>query len=102
MGYRILARNYQNRFGEIDLIARDGAQIVFVEVRGRSSTSHGHPAETVGPQKQRKITRAAAGYLNKRPPTEHSPRFDVVTIIWDDDSGKHSIQHFKHAFQAAD
>lgn len=52
-GYRIVARNYRCRSGEIDLIARDGECLVFVEVRYRTDTGKGHPLETVDTRKQR-------------------------------------------------
>ena len=54
-GYRILARTYRCRAGEIDLIARDGECLVFVEVRYRTDTGKGHPLETVDARKQRRI-----------------------------------------------
>ncbi|MCG6158448.1 YraN family protein [Rubinisphaera margarita] len=99
---RIVARNHANRFGEIDIIARDGAQLVFVEVRTRSSQDHGTPAETVNHRKQQKLTRAATAFLQRHPERTSSPRFDVVTIVWTAERRIENIEHIRHAFEAAD
>ncbi|QDT35235.1 YraN family protein [Thalassoglobus polymorphus] len=98
-GYRILARQARNQIGEIDLIARDGETIVFVEVKTRSSATTGHPSEAVGFQKQKQLTRTALAWLKQRNLLDHRCRFDVVSIIWQD--GKTPvIEHFIHAFEA--
>ena len=80
-GYRILEKNFRCRQGEIDLIARDGSYLVFVEVQYRSSLAKGAPAEAVGPLKQRRIRQTAVFYLYSRGLGLDSPcRFDVVSI----------------------
>lgn len=80
-GYRILEHSYRCRTGEIDLIARDGEYLVFVEVKYRSGTSCGSPLEAVGFRKQRNIIRVAQFYLLTHGyGTETSCRFDVVAI----------------------
>lgn len=80
-GYRVLERNFRCRQGEIDLIARDGRYLVFVEVKYRRSLAKGDPAEAVGPAKQKRIRQAAAFYLYSRGLTCDTPcRFDVVAI----------------------
>ena len=80
-GYRILEKNFRCRQGEIDLIARDGSYLVFVEVKYRSSLAKGAPAEAVGPLKQRRIRQTAVFYLYSRGLGLDSPcRFDVVSI----------------------
>jgi len=100
-GYKILFENYRNRFGEIDLIARDRAQLVFVEVRTRSSSEHGAPIETIDRVKRQRLCRAATGFLQSRPELNLSPRFDVVTIIWNNEEvGR--IEHVRHAFDGND
>jgi putative endonuclease len=78
-GLEIVARNYRTRMGEIDLVARDGATLVFVEVRMRSSAHFGGGAESIGPRKQARIVAAARQYLAR---LRHEPpcRFDVVTL----------------------
>jgi putative endonuclease len=78
-GLAIVARNYRTRMGEIDLVARDGATLVFVEVRMRSSADYGGGAESIGWRKRSRIEAAARQYLaNLR--REPACRFDVVTL----------------------
>jgi len=80
-GLSLLATNYHTRFGEIDIIARDGDCLVFVEVRFRADVSHGSPVATVTPAKQEKIRRTALNFLQKHGLTNKMPsRFDVVGI----------------------
>jgi putative endonuclease len=64
-GYRILETNYRSPVGEIDIIAREKATIVFVEVKARSSNRFGSPKGAVTPAKQRKISMAALDYLKR-------------------------------------
>jgi putative endonuclease len=78
-GLAIVDRNYRTRFGEIDLVARDGATLVFVEVRSRAPGGFGDAAESVTEAKRRRIESAARLYLSsfkREPPC----RFDVVTL----------------------
>ena len=79
-GYRILARNYRNRFGEIDIVARQGETIVFVEVKARSSARFGSAAAAVDRIKQQKISKVALGYLKQMRQMDHKARFDVVCV----------------------
>lgn len=80
-GLRVLERNFHCRLGEIDLVMRDGATVVFVEVRYRGSAVYGSAAETVGARKRLRIQRAAGIYIGRRPAlTEQPCRFDVVGI----------------------
>lgn len=76
-GLRILARNYRTRQGEVDVIAREGATLVFVEVRARRSAAFGGAAESVDGLKQRRIAAAARHYLG-RLGSEPACRFDVI------------------------
>jgi putative endonuclease len=76
----IVARNYRCRIGEIDVIARDGDTLVFVEIRTRSASSYGGAEESVGSAKQRRIARAAEHYLAFERPKAKAVRFDVVGI----------------------
>jgi putative endonuclease len=78
-GLEILARNYRTRFGEVDLVARDGATLVFVEVRQRSWGAFGGAAGSVDGRKQRRIVAAARHYL-ARLRAEPACRFDVITL----------------------
>jgi putative endonuclease len=80
-GYEIVERNYRDRQGEIDLIARDGPYLVFVEVKYRKDTGTGYPEEAVHGGKQKKIRRTASYYMYSRGLGEETPcRFDVVAI----------------------
>lgn len=92
-GYRILKQNFYTKFGEIDMIAKDGQYLVFVEVKYRSSERGGHPLESVDVKKQNRIRKAAQFYLLRYGLPENTPcRFDVVGILGDE------IVHIKNAF----
>ena len=80
-GMTILERNFRSRMGEIDLIAKDGETICFVEVKGRRDDVFGDPSEAVNAAKQMVIRRTAQWYLMKNRLPEDTPcRFDVVSI----------------------
>ena len=79
-GYRIVERNFRCKAGELDIIARDGDVLVFVEVRSRSDDAHGSAVEMVGRAKQRRVARVAACYLAAMAPEFEECRFDVVAI----------------------
>jgi putative endonuclease len=96
-GYRILERNYRCRFGEIDLIARDGQTLVFVEVKTRRSQSYGPAAGAVTIEKQRHLIKASQVYLMQRKKTGEFCRFDVVTV--EIDAQQPRIALIKDAFQ---
>lgn len=78
-GYRIIARNWSSRMGEIDIIARDGDVLVFVEVKTRSNVSYGGAAAAVGRHKQRRVI-CAAGQFLAATQCDLPARFDVVTV----------------------
>ena len=80
-GYTILERNYRRRTGEIDIVAREGEVLAFVEVKARSSRRYGSPAEAVGRVKQRRIIQAARLYLAEHGLEEAPCRFDVVEVL---------------------
>jgi putative endonuclease len=95
-GYDILARNYRTKAGEIDLVAREGRTLCFVEVKGRRSLAYGTAAEAVDREKQRRIWNAAQLYL-QRERVRPACRFDVVTI---DASGeKPRVEILRAAFE---
>jgi putative endonuclease len=78
-GVTITRRNYRCRFGEIDLIARDGATLVFVEVRSRRKEGYGGAAESITGAKRARLIRAARHYLASE--TQDAPaRFDAILI----------------------
>lgn len=85
-GYAILEERYRTPFGEIDVIARDGDTLVFIEVKARRDDRYGGGAAAVTPQKQRTIVRVAQAYLS-RTRLHHLPcRFDVVVVEWSADA----------------
>lgn len=98
-GYRIVEANVRCRFGEIDLVAIDAGVIVFVEVKGNRGGRFGSPEEMVTPAKQRRLTRLAAWYLQRRCWLGRPARFDVVAVEWDA-AGAASVRHFSDAFPA--
>ena len=94
-GYRILARNYRNRSGEIDIIAIDEPELVFLEIKFRKSCCCGSPLEAVDSRKQSRICRAAMGYLARYGYYgDGACRFDVLGI-----DGKGMVTHVKNAFE---
>ena len=78
-GLAIVARNYRTRLGEIDLVAREGATLVFVEVRLRSDDRFGGAAASITPAKRRRIVAAARQFLMRLPRTP-ACRFDVIAL----------------------
>lgn len=101
LGYRILARVLDSRLGELDIIAVDGRVIVFVEVKTRTSTDAGHPADAIDATKQRRMTQAALAYLKSHRLLEYAARFDVVAVIWPENARRPTIEHYKNAFSPA-
>lgn len=81
LGYKILARNFRTRFGEVDIVARDGDCLVFVEVKTRSGSGYGLPEEAVTRDKQRHLIRAAQIYLSQKKMPNVLWRIDVVALV---------------------
>jgi putative endonuclease len=79
-GYAILTRRYRTRHGEIDIVARDGDTIVFVEVKAKETDEFGTAAEAVTVRKQRRIISMSVDYLSRNRLTSKPCRFDVVAI----------------------
>ncbi|HEX5364018.1 MAG TPA: YraN family protein [Gallionella sp.] len=95
-GLQLVAQNYRGRFGEIDLIMRDGATLVFVEVRLRRNADFGGAAASIDAHKQRRIIRTAQQYLatlGRIPPC----RFDALLL---GDAPEQGVQWLKNAFEA--
>jgi len=80
LGYQILQRNYRSRWGEVDIVAREGPVVVFVEVKRRSSRELGAAVEAVGRGKRYRLIRTAACFLGERGWWHRPCRFDVVAI----------------------
>lgn len=86
-GLKRVESNYRTRFGELDLVMRDGDTLVFVEVRYRRHARFGGGAASVGPAKRERLVRAAQGFLQTHPQFASAPcRFDVVAFDGDADS----------------
>jgi putative endonuclease len=98
-GYAILARRYRTRFGEIDIIVRDGGTIVFVEVKARMGEEFGGGAAAITRWKQRRVTQMAVDYLSRHRLHDCPCRFDVVTV--DFNAGRPVITVYPNAFDAA-
>ena len=97
-GYEIIARRYRVQTGEIDIIAHDGATLVFVEVKAKASHEFGSAAEAVTPGKQRKLVRLAHEYVARHGIRDRPCRFDVVAIHFD--TGTPEIEILQNAFDA--
>ena len=80
-GYQILETNFRCPLGEIDIVARDHQEIVFVEVKTRKSHALGYPEQAVGIQKQKKLSQLALWYLQAKKMSDKKARFDVVAVI---------------------
>ncbi|APC08106.1 YraN family protein [Neomoorella thermoacetica] len=97
-GYRILERNYRCPLGEIDIVAAQGEEIVFIEVRTRSSQNFGTPQESVDGRKRLRLRRLAAYYLGSRGLAGRSCRFDVVAVWLDRQERVAGVEVIKGAF----
>jgi putative endonuclease len=98
-GYAILARRYRTRFGEIDIVARDGEVTVFVEVKARTGGEFGGGAAAVTGLKQHRITQMAVDYLARHRLHNRPCRFDVVVVDLAGESA--CVEVYAHAFDAA-
>lgn len=98
-GCRIIARGWRCRFGELDLVAEDGAFLCFVEVKLRRSERFGAGAEFVDERKQERLRMTAALYLQACP-TQLQPRFDVIEVLAPNGLGTKNpkIRHLEGAF----
>ena len=105
LGYKIVARSARvnprrRNSGEVDIVAVDGKQLVFTEVKTRTSHDKGHPADAVDDEKQRRLTQSALAFLKRHDLLENSSRFDVIAITWPTGTKRPTIEHFKNAFEA--
>jgi putative endonuclease len=98
-GCQIVEANVRCRMGEIDLVAIEAGVIVFVEVKGNRGRRYGAPEEMVTPTKQRRLTRLAGWYLQRRGWFGRPARFDVIAVDWEE-SGAACVRHFRDAFPA--
>lgn len=93
-GYETLARHYRSGRYELDLVMRQGATVVFVEVKARSGTAYGRPAEFVTARKRRNTLCAAQAYLSAYGLTDAPARIDVVEVFLPEGS----VHHIENAF----
>lgn len=96
-GMEVLDRNWRCRYGELDIVARDGEVVVFVEVKTRSGVGYGTPAESVTPVKQVRIRKLALAWLDARASPWVRMRFDVVAVMMSRD-GVPVISHLPGVF----
>lgn len=96
-GYAILARRFRTRMGELDIVARDGRTLVFIEVKARRSVRFGEPVEAVTWQKQQRLARMAAEYVLQHGIGDAGCRFDVVSVRFDGTLRPH-VDVVKNAF----
>jgi len=96
-GYRILERNFRCRQGEIDLVAEDEQDIIFVEVKARRGVSFGLPEDALTMRKRRKLVEVASYYLDLHTCSERSWRIDVVAVQFSSNGKLEEIRIYKHA-----
>ncbi len=97
-GWRVLARNWTCRYGELDVVAERGDTVCFVEVRMRSSAVWGDPANTVSFAKQRRVVKAALHYLFAYDLSGRMIRFDVISVVGRGERA--TVEHIPAAFDA--
>ena len=100
-GYAILDRNVRTRAGEIDLVAKEGKTLVFVEVKTRRDLEGDPPQAGVHTRKQNRLAKLAHGYLKLKRIRQTPCRFDVVAVITNDEGGVKAIRHIPNAFSVA-
>lgn len=98
-GYRIIERNHRNRLGEIDVIAKHGNCLVFIEVKSRKSHRFGHPKYAVNRAKQKKMSKLALAYLKANDQLHSPARFDVVAVMGETQNPEFEI--IQNAFDLA-
>jgi len=99
-GFSILEKNFQNKLGEIDIIAQDGDVICFIEVKTRKTSAFGSPFESVTPAKQRQIIRVAVSYLKFKGKSDMQARFDVIAVFLEDGRAQ-KVEIIKNAFECS-
>jgi putative endonuclease len=97
-GLEILDQNVRSPLGEIDVVARHGPTVVFVEVKSKHTARFGLPQEAVTPMKQKRLTRLAQWYLKRHRLEGQSARFDVVAVSWHGTTPQ--IEWIANAFEA--
>lgn len=93
-GYRIIERNFYCRFGEIDIVAKDGDELVFVEVRSGSDYRFADPLESIHGMKIKRLKKLVLGWLNLRQIQECNIRLDTVVIVFREKSEENILERF--------
>ncbi len=96
-GLTVVDRNWRCKSGEVDLVALDGSEIVFVEVKTRKTTATGQPEEAVTPTKQRRYRRIAQAYVQEAGLSDVDARFDVISLLVVADD-RALLRHHRNAF----
>lgn len=96
-GLQLVARRFRTPLGELDLVMRDGATVVFVEVKTRRSRTHAEPHESLRPRQQQHLLRAAQWFLHARKLEDAPCRFDIVGVVLADDA-EPQLEHWPDAF----
>ena len=80
-GYRVVARNWRCKLGEIDLVVERSGELAIVEVKTRSSIAFGHPFEAITPAKAARLRRLTAQWCEEHEPVHHGVRVDAIAVI---------------------
>lgn len=94
--YKILSQNYCTKFGEIDIIAKDKDEYVFIEVKTRSSSEFGRPVEAVDKHKEKHIKKSSQIYIYLNNLENQYIRYDIIEVYFD--KSKYYINHLKNNF----
>lgn len=98
-GFKIRKRNFHfGKVGEIDIVAEDNGQLVFVEVKSRTSHEFGKPIDSINERKRSQLRKTALGYLHVNSIDDMECRFDVITIDFTDNHDNPIIEHLVNAF----
>lgn len=98
-GYKIIAQNYKNHYGEVDLIAKNDSFLIFVEVKTRIKNTFGFPEEAINRQKQERLIRISSQYLLENQIENENYRIDSISIEVDEGNNKARIRHLKDAIK---
>lgn len=98
-GYVLVATNYRCRWGEVDIVAQEGDDLVFVEVRTRRSVLYGTPEESTAAAKARKLVATAQEFLQAHDQVHAGWRIDLIAIRLDGNRRVQDITHLRHAVQ---
>ena len=94
-GYKILDTNWYNHHCELDIVAKDGDELVIVEVKTRTTSIYGDPSDAVNKKKMNRMVNTADSYI-RRYNINCETRFDIISIVYE--KGRHQIEHIKDAF----